>query len=157
MHTRASIQKILEKSLSVTHQKRAESAISLASSLLDGAALTVTSLGRFISGNALEKSRIHRADAIIGNGLLNRDKLIITRSLVECFFSRRPTLYILVDWSGCCSNERYILQASIANNGLGRSQPSIQKYMGRIKMSGLRHSIHFYRSYISFFMQSIQK
>lgn len=131
MHTQNSIQKIVEKSLSVTHQKRAQSAVSLASSLLNGAALTVTSLGRYLSGTTLEKSKIHRADAIIGNGLLNRDKVMITRSLIKSFFGERPILYVLIDWSGCCSNERYILQASIANNGLGRSQPIYSKIHGK--------------------------
>jgi hypothetical protein len=133
MHTQISIQKTIEKSLSNIHLKRANSLVNAASSLLNGAALTVSSLGRHMPGKALEKSKIHRADAIVGNGLLYRDKLLITRSLVSCFFGGRPTLYVLIDWSGCCSDERYILQASIANNGLGRSQPIYSRIHGKNK------------------------
>jgi hypothetical protein len=123
MHNRISIQDILKKTLSKIHKKRVTSLIEMASSLLNGGSLTVSSLGRHLSGEALEKSRIHRADAIIGNGLLGRDKLLISKALVEQFFHQRATLYVLIDGSGCCSKERFILQASIANSGLGRSQP----------------------------------
>lgn len=123
MHNPASIQDILKKSLLTIHKKRATSLIEMASSLLNGGTLTVSSLGRSLSGEALEKSKIHRADSIIGNGLLNRDSRLISKTLVEHFFQHRKVLYVLIDGSGCCSNERFILQASIANAGLGRSQP----------------------------------
>ncbi len=123
MHNRQSIQDILKKSLPGIHKKRIESLIEMANSLLNGASLTLSSLGRNLSGKALEKSKIHRADSIIGNGLLNRDGLLISKALVDHFFRDRDTLYVLIDGSGCCSDERYILQASIANIGLGRSQP----------------------------------
>lgn len=123
MHNQDSIQDILENSLFAIHKKRVTSLIEMASSLLNGGTLTVSSLGRNLSGDALEKSKIHRADALIGNGLLNRDNVLISRALVEHFFKNRQTLYVLVDGSGCCSDERFILQASIANKGQGRSQP----------------------------------
>ncbi len=38
---------------------------------------------------------------------------------------------MLIDWSGCCSDERFILQASIANNGFGRSQPIHTRIHGK--------------------------
>ncbi len=123
MHNQNSIQEILKNALSKVYQKRVVSLIEMASSLLNGGSLTVSSLGRNLSGAALEKSRIHRADSIIGNGLLNRDSLLISKALVEQFFQQRETLYVLIDGSGCCSDKRFILQASIANAGLGRSQP----------------------------------
>ena len=123
MHNRNSIQEILETALSRIHKKRVTSLIEMASSLLNGGSLTVSSLGRNLSGEALEKSRIHRADSILGNGLLNRDSLLIAKAMVENFFQHRETLYVLIDGSGCCSDERFILQASIANAGLSRSQP----------------------------------
>jgi len=123
MHNQAMITELFKEVFPSIHQKRAESLINISTSLLNGGSLTVSSLGRHLSGNALEKSRIHRADSIVGNGLLNRDKLLIERLLVNHFFSVRPILYVLIDGSGCCSDERYILQASIANSGLGRSQP----------------------------------
>lgn len=123
MHNRSSIQDILKKSLSTLHQKRVTSLIELASRLLNGGSLTVSSLGRNLSGAALENSRIHRADSIIGNGLLSRDNVLISKTLVDHFFHQRETLYVLIDGSGCCSKERFILQASIANAGLGRLQP----------------------------------
>lgn len=123
MHNRDSIQNILKKALGNIHKKRIESLIEMASSLLNGGSLTVSSLGRNLSGEALEKSRIHRADSIIGNGLLRREHLLISKTLVDHFFQQRETLYVLIDGSGCCSDERFIIQASIANAGLGRSQP----------------------------------
>ena len=123
MHNQHSIQDILKNSLSNIHKKRVTSLIEMASSLLNSGSLTVSSLGRHLSGSALEKSKIHRADSIIGSGLVNRDRVLISKALVDHFFKNRKTLYVLIDGSGCCSNERYILQASIANIDLGRSQP----------------------------------
>lgn len=131
MHTEASIQKILKKSFSVIHEKRADSLLAASTSILNGAHLTVSSIGRYISGPALEKSKIHRADSIVGNGLLYNDKLKLMRAIVNSIFSNRTTLYVLIDWSGCCSDKRFILQASIANNGLGRSQPILTRIHGK--------------------------
>lgn len=123
MHNQASIQDIIKKALPEIHSARVKSLVEIASSLLNGGSLTVSSLGRYLSGAATEKSRIHRVDSLIGNGLLNRDSVWISKVLVEHFFKNRQTLYVLVDGSGCCSNERFILQASIANKGMGRAQP----------------------------------
>lgn len=131
MHTPASIQKIFKKSFSVIHEKRADSLVAASASILNGAHLTISSIGRHISGPALEKSKIHRADSIVGNGLLYNDKLILMRALVNATFSNRTTLYVLIDWSGCCSDKRFILQASIANNGFGRSQPIHTRIHGK--------------------------
>lgn len=131
MHTKPSIQKIFKKAFSNIHSKRADSLIAASTSILEGAHLTVSSIGRHISGPALEKSKIHRADSIVGNGLLYGDKLKLMRALVHEHFSNRATLYVLIDWSGCCSDERFILQASIANNGLGRSQPIHSRIHGK--------------------------
>jgi hypothetical protein len=131
MHTPTSIQNIFKKSFNVIHKKRADSLIAASEGLLNGAHLTVSSIGRHLPGNALEKSKIYRANSIIGNGSIYRDKLLLTRSLVNLMFSNRATLYVLIDWSGCCSDKRHILQASIANNGLGRSQPIHSRVHGK--------------------------
>lgn len=131
MHTTNSIQDIFKKPFSVLHKKRVNSLIAASESVLNGAHLTVSSIGRHLPGNALEKSKIHRADSIIGNGFIYRDKLLLMKALVDSIFSNRTTLNILIDWSGCCSDERYILQASIANNGLGRSQPIHMRIHGK--------------------------
>jgi hypothetical protein len=131
MHTTASIHNIFKETFNIIHDKRADSLISAAESLLNGAHLTVTSIGRNLNGKALEKSKIHRADSIIGNALLYNDKLKLMRSFVNRNFSNRRNLYVLIDWSGCCSDERFILQASIANNGLGRSQPIHARIHGK--------------------------
>ena len=131
MHTTASIHNIFKNTFNIIHEKRANSLISAAESLLNGAHLTVTSIGRHLNGDALEKSKIHQADSIIGNGLLYNDKLKLMKALVNRNFGNRTNLYVLIDWSGCCSDERFILQASIANNGLGRSQPIHSRIHGK--------------------------
>ena len=123
MHAKTSLQQSILKSLSDIHLTRAKSIYAASESLLNGAALTVTSIGRHLSGDALEKSKIHRSNELIGNGHLNADRLKISKHQVEMLFGGREKLLVLVDWSGCCSDERFIVQASIANNGLGRSYP----------------------------------
>ena len=74
---------ILHESLSnqcpSIHKKRLNSLIVATKSLLDGNQLSLTQLGRNISGNVAAKHSIKRIDRLLGNHHLNTDRLAIYR------------------------------------------------------------------------------
>lgn len=123
MHKDRFLHNIPVLSFATLHQSLSRGLIAMATSLLDGANLTVSSLGRHLSGEAKEKSRINRADAFVGNGKLSKAKLEVAKSIVKNHYSGQNYICVLVDWSGCCSDKRSMLKASIATHGKGRSLP----------------------------------
>lgn len=138
MHVKKSVQEIFKKSHQNMNQSRLKSLLDCAESLLNGADLYLTSIGRHLSGDISEKNKIRRVDLILGNEKLYRDKLLVSKGIAQMLCSRREELIILVDWSGCCNDEEFILQASLANAGSGRSLPLHkriypQKELGTVK------------------------
>ena len=63
------------------HAKRAGALTAMVSSLVHGAFLTVTSLGRRLQSPAKTKHNIKRADRTLSNKALQRDRLSIYRTL----------------------------------------------------------------------------
>jgi len=125
MHAQGFLHKMLKKALSGIHQLRVEALITLSESTLFGAQLTLTDLGRHIKGSAKVKHKIKRSDRLLGNQKLLTERKIIYKELCCYFFKVLKRLEILVDWTGCCSAERHILQASIVYQG--RSIPIYQE------------------------------
>lgn len=125
MHAQGFLHRMLKKALSRIHQLRVEALITLAESPLFGAQLNLTDLGRHIQGSAKVKHKIKRADRLLGNKKLLEERKIVYRDLCCYFFKVLKRLEILVDWSGCCSAERHILQASVVYQG--RSIPIYQE------------------------------
>jgi hypothetical protein len=117
MHAQQFLHKMLKKALTGVHQLRVESLLTLAEGLLCGSQLTVTDLGRHIRGRAKTKHKIKRADRLVGNPKLLMERRIIYQALCCYFFKVLKRIEILVDWSGCCSSKRHILQASIVYQG----------------------------------------
>jgi hypothetical protein len=131
MHAQQFLHKLLKKALSGIHLLRVESLITLAEGLLWGSQLTVTDLGRHIRGPAKTKHKIKRADRLLSNSKLLAQRRIIYQALCGYFFRTLKRLEILVDWSGCCSKERHILQASLVYQG--RAIPIYQELHSKKK------------------------
>jgi hypothetical protein len=117
MHAQGFLHKMLKKALTGVHKLRAEALITLAESTLFGARLTLTDLGRHIKGQAKVKHKIKRSDRLLGNKNLLAERRVVYSELCRYFFRVMPRLEILVDWSGCCSPDRHILQASVVYQG----------------------------------------
>lgn len=99
------------------HKKRLWSLADAVSSLLDNGTLTLTSLGRNMSGQALVKHKIKKVDRLLSNDKLLSEKYEIYKQLSANILKNLQEAIILIDWSGCCSQDRWILQASLAMNG----------------------------------------
>jgi hypothetical protein len=117
MHLAKFLHKFVSNALPKVHKTRLNSLVCTVSSLLDQGKLTLTALGRNMGGNALVKHKIKRVDRLLGNTNLIADKFYIYKQLANNILKNLTEAVIIVDWSGCCSQQRWILQASIAMSG----------------------------------------
>ncbi len=69
----------LSNQCSSIHKKRLNSLMVANKSLLDGDQLSLTQLGRNISGNVAPKHCIKRIDRLLGNHHLNNDRMAVYR------------------------------------------------------------------------------
>ena len=111
------LHKFIFNALPKVHQTRRNALICSVASLLDQGKLTLTSLGRNMAGNALVKHKIKRVDRLLGNDKLLVDRFYIYKQLANNILKNLTEAVIIVDWSGCCSQQRWILQASLAMSG----------------------------------------
>lgn len=101
--------KFLSKTVPQIHAKRLIALLSGVESLLSGAFLTVTALGRGLGRTALTKHNIKCMDRLLSNGHLHLERTDIYRALCHrlCHGLARPI--ILVDWSDIVEQDRLML------------------------------------------------
>ena len=88
------------------------------SSLVHGALLTVTSLGRRLQSPAKTKHNIKRADRTLSNKVLQQTRLSLYRVLCTrlCAHLKHPV--ILVDWSDIAEQKRLlVIRAALVVDG----------------------------------------
>lgn len=117
MLTKEVSQKYLNDALISIHSKRANCLFETAWSLTKQANLTISSLGEKKDGNAYVKHKIKSVDRLVGNSKLHKEIPLIYKEFFQPLIASTPTLYILVDWSGCCRQDIHMLRASIVHNG----------------------------------------
>jgi Transposase DDE domain len=85
---------------------------------LHGAVLTVTHLGRAISSDAKEKHCIKRADRLLSNRRLQRERLDVYSALTRQLIGSKQRPVLLVDWSDMDECKRhFLLRASVPVEG----------------------------------------
>lgn len=85
---------------------------------LHGAVLTVTHLGRAISSGAKEKHCIKRADRLLSNRRLQRERLEVYTALAGQLIGSKQRPVLLVDWSDMDECKRhFLLRASVPVEG----------------------------------------
>ncbi|MCX7115939.1 MAG: IS4 family transposase [Gammaproteobacteria bacterium] len=100
------------------HEKTRKSLINHTKSLLSGkAVLSLSSLGRNLTGNALVKHKINMAWRFLCNKTIQKEQINIYKSLFQSITSELHQLVIAVDWSGCCSKKNHLLRASLLHKG----------------------------------------
>lgn len=106
------------KSLCWMHTKTKKSLINHVSSLLKGQThLSLSSIGRNLSGKALVKHKINMCWRFLSNKKLHHKQLEIYKSICSSVMSELKELLIAVDWTGCCSADNHMLRASLVYNG----------------------------------------
>ena len=100
------------------HQVRRNCLKALLKSLLFGADLTVTSLGRNIASLTSEKHQIKRSSRLLGNSHLHHEIPSIYQNMIPKLLSNMKRPIILVDWSDLdARQENFLLRASLVAQG----------------------------------------
>ena len=116
MHKLQLLHETLKKSLNI-HSTRLKRVISSTASLLNGANLALTSLGRKTKGYAKPKNKIKAVDRLLGNHNLYDEQCDIYSVLATMVIDKLTEVDILVDWSPAGSRKNHMLRASVAFDG----------------------------------------
>jgi hypothetical protein len=90
---------LLKQSLPNLHSTRLNALMAAVESGLTGAPVSITALGRAISGSAFIKHKIKRLDRLVGNHHLKTDRLALYGAMTQCLLKSLPLPLIIVDWS----------------------------------------------------------
>ena len=99
MHATQVLDNYLSKMCQGIHQKRWNVLMMMVEALMIGKKLSVTGLGRTVVGDSYEKHQIKKADRLIGNPYLNRERYAIYSALAKLAIDRCQQPVIHVDWS----------------------------------------------------------
>lgn len=108
---------ILEKSGAIKHKRRLMSLMSATDSVMNGANLDLTSLGRYMNREIKPKSKIKGIDYLLSNGHILRERINIYRAINEWMIGNEKVLYVVVDWSSIVAHEQHVLRASLIRKG----------------------------------------
>ncbi len=109
--------KYFKNALSSFNNARMKTLMNCSDALISGNKLTLTEIGRNLSGAAQVKHKIKRVDRFLKNKYLYNDRVAVYHALAQPIISPLPTLAIAVDWSGCCGHEYHLLRASLLVDG----------------------------------------
>jgi len=100
------------------HKTRRQSLNALVTSLISGASLSVTSLGRHIDSQTSEKHQIKRSTRLLSNHHLHSELSIIYSKLAQKLITDQKHPVILVDWSDLDPRKQhFLLRAAVAVEG----------------------------------------
>lgn len=82
MPARQVCQNFFRDALAPFHKYRQNALLDATIALINGASLTLTSIGRYLPGTAQVKNKIKRVDRLLGNESLHRDIPLIFRNII---------------------------------------------------------------------------
>lgn len=111
------LQKHFKDTFSFMHKKRQGVLFGAVDALMEGASLTLSSLGRHFKGAAKERHQIRKMDRLLGNKHLHQEIPVIYKAINNLILKENSPV-ISVDWS-CLSYAEgtYLLRASLRING----------------------------------------
>jgi hypothetical protein len=114
----ALLHKRLQKAVPSLHRTRLKALMAAVGSVLCGAQVSITSLGRRISNPAFVKHKIKRMDRLIGNTRLTQERWDIYAALTYWLVQGLPQPLILIDWSPLSGDQEHqVLRASLPVKG----------------------------------------
>ena len=118
MQARQVLHKLLQKVCSEMHKMRRTALSVNVMAALHGEVLTVTHLGRSIRSDAKEKHCIKRADRLLSNRRLQRERQDIYASHTQLLIGMKQRPVIIIDWSDMDECKRhFLLRASVPVQG----------------------------------------
>src|SRR5690606_7576163 len=105
-------------SLPSLHASRLNALMAAVEAGLSGASLSITALGRAVSGPAFIKHKIKRMDRLAGNRHLGTERLALYGVMAQWLLKSLPMPVILVDWSPLTDDQsQQLLRASLPVGG----------------------------------------
>ena len=118
MHVLTILHRILSTSFPEIHVKRLSSLLAAVEAVVNGSRLTLSDLGRGLTGSAAVKHNIKRIDRLLGNNLLHAETAKLYEALVRQCLSGISMPLIVIDWSDLTPDRQWqLLRASVAIEG----------------------------------------
>ena len=124
--------------------------------LLDGQQLSLTELGRNVSGPVAAKHNIKRIDRLLGNHALYNERLDVYRWHARLLCGANPMPIILIDWSDVREQMRHqTLRASVSFEG--RSVILYERVFPFSQYNSPAATIPFYENWLLFCQRAVAR
>jgi hypothetical protein len=131
------LHRLLSEHCPSIHKKRVVSLCDVTDAAVSGSTLTLSDLGRGLSGPASIKHNIKRVDRLLGNKALHQELPQLYAALAQQHIAHLKNPVILIDWSELSADGSWqLLRASIAFEG--RSVTIYEEVHPQRKLGNLR-------------------
>jgi len=118
MHALTILHRILSADIPEIHTKRLTSLLAAVEAVVSGSRLTLSDMGRGLSGPVSVKHNIKRIDRLLGNDTLHTEIPNLYGTLVRQCLAGMTMPLIVIDWSDLTPNRHWqLLRASVAIEG----------------------------------------
>lgn len=132
MRASRSLRRTLLPLLDGIHEKRLDATFDVASALLRGGRLTLTALGRSMSGHVAPKHNIKKVDRLLGNKRLHQERETFFRAIAHVLLAGASRPIVLVDWTEL-DDDKCALAAAVPSDG--RALPIYLEVHPKTKLS----------------------
>ena len=136
---------LLKEKLPGIHATRLTALMAAVEAGLKGASVSITELGRTLSGPACIKHKIKRMDRLAGNRHLNTERMAVYGAMTQWLLQSLPMPLILIDWSPLTADQHQQLLRSALPTG-GRSVTLYEEIHPVKKLGNRRIQQRFLRS-----------
>ena len=114
----ALLHNLFKEKLPCIHATRLIALMAAVEAGLKGASVSITLLGRALSGPACIKHKIKRMDRLAGNSHLNTERVALYGAMTQWLLQSLPMPLILVDWSPLTADQgQQLLRAALPTGG----------------------------------------
>ena len=118
MHALTILHRILSENFPAIHAKRLASLMAAVEATVSGSRLTLSDLGRGLSGPVAVKHNIKRIDRLLGNSMLHTEAPKLYEALIQQYLEGIAMPLIVIDWSDLTPDRQWqLLRASVAIEG----------------------------------------
>ena len=118
MHALTILHRILSTSFPEIHTKRLASLLAAVGAVVSGSRLTLSDMGRGLSGTVAVKHKIKRIDPLLGSSALHTELPKLYEALVRQCLEGISMPLIVIDWSDLSPDRQWqLLRASVAVEG----------------------------------------
>ncbi|MBE0436853.1 MAG: hypothetical protein IBX56_13730 [Methylomicrobium sp.] len=118
MSTISLLHRLIKQALPELHRTRLKALMATVEAGLKGVAVSLTSLGRALSGPAYLKHKIKRIDRLLGNSNLKSERQKLYGIMTQWSLQSLPLPLIIIDWSPLTADRcQQLLRAALLTGG----------------------------------------